>query len=718
MTDEGLRRAERSPVSLRSLLWPSSIAIIGASADSESLSGRPLELLLQHGYKGPIYPVNPRHREIRGLRAYPAVADIGEPVDLALIAVRASQVVGLLQECAAAGVRNAVVLSSGFAEEGESGSRLESAMRGIADASGMRVCGPNGEGFLNVLGGVPVTFSPAADYERGLSRLVPGPLAVVSQSGGLGFSLFNWGQETGPGFSYVVTTGNEADLDSLEFVDFLVDDPDTRVVMMLIEGLRRPALLGSVASKARAAGKFLVVSKLGRSRSGSRAAASHTAHLAGSDAAYRAAFERYGVLTADDQEELLDVGLALAAGKTMAGSRVAVLTLSGGAGVWVADLCEAEGLEVPELPPEVQAALRTQMPSYGSARNPIDVTAQVWQTGGVAAALEILLSASFVDGVVLVVPMASAGRLRGEGELGRILAASPVPVVLYSYTRPSADGVALLNELRLPFYTSPRRVARVMRALAEAGRGVLSDADRGGPSGPGGGGPALRATASWPGRLVEQPAKELLRSWGVPVPAGRLVGDQGDAVRAADAIGYPVALKVQSPDLPHKSDIGGVMLSLRSAAEVESAYPELLRRVSAAAPEARLAGVLVEAMARPGHAMIVGAINDADFGPLVMLGTGGIHAEILNDTAFALAPLSPEAARVLVAKVRGSALLAGLRGEPAADRDALVRLLVTVSELMLAYRDDVADLDLNPVLVHPEGEGISVVDAWITGLAH
>jgi acetyltransferase len=353
------------------------------------------------------------------------------------------------------------------------------------------------------------------------------------------------------------------------------------------------------------------------------------------------------------------------------------------------------------------------MPSYGAARNPVDLTAQV-SAGGVVAALDAILSAGVVDGLVLVVPMASSIRLRSEPGLGPLLAASDVPIALYSYTRPSADGVALLNELGLPFYTSPRRVARVMRALAEAGRVAAT------PPPPAGStsaapGPSLRATPGWPGPWPEHPAKELLRAWSLPVPPGELAGDASAAIAAAARIGYPVALKVQSPDLPHKSDIGALALGLASAEAVGAAYERLVQRVGAAAPDARLTGVLVEAMAGPGHAMIIGALVDPDFGPLVMLGTGGVHAEVLADTAFALAPLSAEAAVGLVDRVRGSVLLRGLRGEPPADRAALEQLLVAFSELAVACRDDFADIDLNPVLVHPAGQGVTVVDAWITG---
>jgi acyl-CoA synthetase (NDP forming) len=704
-------------VTLSSLFWPSSVAIIGASDDPESLSGRPLEILLQHGYRGALYPVNPRHQEIRGLPCYPTIGDIGEPVDVALVAVRASQVIGLLRECAKSAVRHVVVISSGFAEEGSTGEQIEAQIKEIADSSGMRVCGPNGEGFLNVRGGVPLTFSPTADYERGLSNLISGPLAVVSQSGGLGFAMFNWGLDRGVGFSYVVSTGNEADLECLEVVDFLLDDDDTQVIMMLVEGLRHPERLGPVARKASALGKFIVVSKLGRTKSGSRAAASHTAHLAGSDAAYRAAFDRYGIVLAEDQDELLDVAIALGAGRTMKGPRVAVVTLSGGAGVWVADVCEAEGLEVPELAPEVQQALRRHMPSYGSPRNPVDVTAQVWRTGDLAAALETLLAADAVDGIVLVLSLASSLSVdRQRSVLSTLVSTSPLPIVVYSYTKPSVESLTMLNDMRLPCYTSPRRAARVMRALAQVGPRRPSEDDWTPDSRiPMMSPPPRRLSESRGGAWYEHPAKELLRAWEIAVPQGELVRSAPDAGRAADAIGYPVALKIQSPDLPHKSDIGGLVLGLTTRAAVEASYDELVRRVSHAAPGAHIAGVLVEATAGPGQAMIVGAINDSDFGPIVMVGTGGVHAEVLNDTAFALAPLSQVTASDLVSQVRGSVLLDGMRGEPPADRRALEELLVTVSRLMVAYQATIRELDLNPVIVHPRGRGLSVVDAWITG---
>lgn len=455
---------------LRALLSPRSIAIIGASEDASSLSGRPLKILLQHRYDGAIYPVNPRHEQVEGFSAYPSIGEVPGPVDLAVVAVRAALVPDLIQQCADAGVRSVVVFSSGFAEESEDGAKVEREVARVARKSGMRVLGPNAEGFFNLVDGIPVSFSPTVDYERGLTRLVPGNVAVVSQSGGLGFAVFNWGQSVGLGASYVVSTGNEADLEVLEIAAYLVEDARTDVVAMVIEGFHQLDHLGPVAERAAELGKHLVVAKLGRSPSGRRAASAHTAHAAGDDQEYQAAFDRWDVIRAEDQEELLDVCFALSRHHLAVGSNVGILTTSGGAGVWLADACEAVGLTVPELSSDLQGQLRPLMPSYGSPRNPVDVTAAVVSRSGIAPSLEMVCSAEQIDAVVLVSSLAGPQMLeREEAEIRKVLEASRKPVLAYTYTRPGEPSVEVLARLGLAWYPSPARTARALHSLVRRG---------------------------------------------------------------------------------------------------------------------------------------------------------------------------------------------------------------------------------------------------------
>lgn len=454
---------------LQTMFSPKSIAVIGASADRSTLSGRPVEILRQHGYQGRVYPVNPRHTTIGGLEAYPAVGALPGPVDLAVVAVRAELVAGVLDECAGAGVRSAVVFSSGFAEEGEAGAAAEQRMAALAARSGMRILGPNAEGFANLVEGIPVTFSPTVDHDRGAGTLVPGNVAIVSQSGGLGFALFNWGQAAGLGASYVVSTGNEADLEALEVSAYLVEQPGTDVVALLVEGFRRPDRLGPLAARAAELGKHVVVAKLGRSDVGARAALAHTAHDAGDDNAYRDALERSGAIQVDDQEDLLDACFALSRATLPSGPRVGIVTTSGGAGVWLADACRAAGLEVPELEGDIQDELRRLMPSYGSARNPVDVTAQVLSHAGIAPALELVCRSERVDAVAVVSSLSGPQMLkREEAAIKGLLDGTSKPVVLYSYTAPGAESVEGLRRLGLAWYPSPARTARALAALVHA----------------------------------------------------------------------------------------------------------------------------------------------------------------------------------------------------------------------------------------------------------
>jgi acyl-CoA synthetase (NDP forming) len=451
---------------LDALLSPQRIAIIGASDDATRLSGRIVPILQQHHYRGQIYPVNPRHDTVNGLPAFPSITAVPGPVDAVAIAVRAALVPQLLQECAAAGVRSSVIFSSGFAEEGKDGRVAEEAMAAAARAAGMRLLGPNAEGFFNVHGGIPLSFSPTVDFQRGLTRLLPGNVAVVSQSGGLGFALFNGGQAVGMGSSFVVSTGNECDLGALEVAAHLVEDARTDVVALVVEGFRSDEHLEPVARRAGELGKKLVVAKLGRSAAGGAAAALHTAHDAGNDQEYQEDFRRLGVVHVGDQEELLDVCFALSRRRLAAGNRVGILTTSGGAGVWLADACVGRGLAVPELDAPLQAELRPLLPSYASTRNPVDVTAEVVSRAGVARPLQLLASSPQVDSIVVVSSLAGPQMLEREhAEIRAIVDGTTKPVLVYSYTQPGPASVDALVRSGLAWYTSPGRAAGAARAL-------------------------------------------------------------------------------------------------------------------------------------------------------------------------------------------------------------------------------------------------------------
>ena len=457
-------------VALHSFFWPRSVALIGASGTRGSLAARPLRLLQQHGYDGRLYPVNPRYEELRGIACYPSVDDLPEVPDLAMILVNAEEVPTIVDACGSKGVKNVVVIGSGFAEQKLGGSELRARLMKVLESyPDLKLAGPNSEGFLNVLGRMPVTFSPAVELKPGVSSLLSGPVAVISQSGGLGFALLDDGQARQLGFSYVVSTGNEDGLSALDYVEYLMTDPSVGVIALFLEGLGNADELEAIAEQAITTGKHLVVAKAGSSRSGERATESHTARLAGNDTIYRAAFERYGITTAIDQEQLIDAAMALAWSPLPMGNRVAVLTYSGGAGVWTADALEACGFDVPSLSPALQEQIRTLIPPYGSAANPVDVTAQVIQTaGGLAPILSILVESDEVDAVVVATTLSNARRLlHEEGALQDVVGREAKPIVLYSYTRPSKEASVVLARLQIPWYTSSRRAAHALRVLRD-----------------------------------------------------------------------------------------------------------------------------------------------------------------------------------------------------------------------------------------------------------
>jgi len=460
------------PSVLDALLRPRSVAMIGASRNPRALGGRPLGYLASYGFPGKVFPVNGSAPEVQGLSAYASVLDIPVPVDLAMVMVRAELVVDVLRDCAAAGVRVAVVVSSGFGEGmGAGAGMLESVADELA-ASGMRILGPNCEGLASLPADAPLTFSPVLDIDASGTRLRPGTIAILSQSGGLGFAVAQWGTEAGLDFSYIISTGNEFDLDCLELAGRLVELPDTDIVIMLVEAFDDLAEFARLCGRFKETGKRLVVAKLGKTPPGARGAYAHTRHVAGDQAEYRRLFRAYDVLEADDEEDLIDVVQATAKTRRLglrplpAGARIGIATTSGGAGVWLADACAARGFAVPELSAPLQERLKPHMPPFGSPVNPVDLTAQLTAGGTVVPALRVLTESAEVDAVVLVTSLSSAGRLEKDAAaLAELIAGSALPIFVFTYTKPAPSCVQILKDLGVPWYTSAARAARGLAAL-------------------------------------------------------------------------------------------------------------------------------------------------------------------------------------------------------------------------------------------------------------
>jgi acyl-CoA synthetase (NDP forming) len=647
------------------------------------------------------------------VRCFPSIGTIGHPVDLALIAIPAPAVVQSLEECARAGVRNAVIISSGFAEEGGGSADMQRDIADLAQRTGMRISGPNAEGFYNDIGRVAATFSPAVDVKPGAARLAATTrrIGIVAQSGGIGFALYNRGRAMGLSFSYVVSTGNEVDLGIGDFLDYMVRDDETDVVLLFLESVRQPKTFLDAATEAARIGKPIIVAKIGKSDAGERAAASHTASMTGWNAAYRAVFAKYGLIEASDPDEAVAVAAALTSTPPPKGDRAAVVTASGGAGAWAADILAANGVAVPELSAELQAEIGALIPSYGSSRNPVDVTAQAIQTGGLQRVIELLNEANEIDLIVLVVSLASEHRVLFELDSMRSVVQSRRKTILvYSYTIPSDFGRGKLAEAGLPVFASLADLGKAARHLVARARFRVPAEAIGEqfqvPSG------SLQCANASSGCLSEFDSKQLLKACGVALSEERLVANDEELGSAMDEVGFPLALKIQSADVPHKSEVGGVRLAIGDGQSGCAAYREMLAQINARRPNAAVQGVLLSPMAKPGVEIIIGTIRDDLFGPILMVGFGGVITELFNDVVYRLAPVSEAEAAAMLRELRSAPLLEGFRGAPAADIAALSALIARVSRIADAL-PEVGEIELNPVIVHPTGEGVTIADALV-----
>jgi len=695
--------------------WPNSIALVGASPEQNTIRGRLMEFIVKNNFPGKLYPVNPTHKEIRGYKTYPTVTSIGEPIDLAVIVIPARLVVDVVEECARAGVRNVMIIASGFAEEGGAASGLQARLEEIARRTGIRIAGPNCEGYFNALAGISPTFSPVVEnlakekdtvFEIAPDRRV----GVVSQSGGLGFALYTRGRALGLSFSYVISSGNEVDLSTAHYLEYMVRDPKTQIVLLLCETIRDGERFRRAAMEAERLGKPIIVIKIGRSDAGARAAASHTASLTGWQTAYNAVFRRYGVIEANDLDEACVIAAVLASCPLPSGRRVGIVTGSGGGGAIAADMFSSAGLVVPALSDDVQKKIRPLIPPHASPQNPVDITAQGGQTGPVMmTCMEILDACDDVDMVCVIVSTARehgvsliAERMQGVMKRGRS------PLIVWTYTLPSIIGRKTAGQAGVLLLPDIRALALAYRKLADYAehRAKLATAApvKAAP---------LALPADTPSVLSEHRVKSLFAPYGLKAAGEQLAASASESAAAAARLGFPVVLKVQSPDVMHKTEVGGVKLHLNDAASVSAAHDAILASVRKHKPDARIEGVLVQKMAPKGHELVIGMVNDPTFGPIMMVGFGGVTVELFGDVAHAPAPLSVTEAAALIGRLKSAKLLQGFRGAPPVDVTPAAELLAKLSEAAIVNRDRIQEMEFNPVILHADGSGISVADALV-----
>jgi acyl-CoA synthetase (NDP forming) len=693
---------------------PRAIAIVGASQDFGTIQGQPLKHLQSHGYKGTLYPVNPRYREVSGLKCYPSLGDLPETPDLVLILINAARVADALEQCGAKGVPYVIIFSSGFSEVGGGGVELQQQLAKIARDHDIGVVGPNCQGMINIADRVFAGFGSVFnfDYE-------PGPVSMVSQSGGFGFSVMNLSSKDGGlGFRQMVTTGNEIGISTVDFLEYFIRDPQTEIIAGYIEGLKDARRLIDIGEKALLAGKPILMWKVGNTEQGQRAAASHTANLGGAMALYRAAFKQKGIIQVDDIQDVIDWGLAFRSGRLPRGNRLAIVTISGGAGILMTDEIIAGGMQLAQLAPSTIEKLREFVPSFGSLQNPVDVTAAIFNdTTLINRTMQAIIADPGVDTIALI-NASLQGHLADKVAQEIVAAAAttdkPVFACWSARDETAIEAYGALDAARLPHYKSPVRCGRALVALswyAEAKRRnerqrseKAERVER----------PAAREIlAGKTADIAEFEAKRVLAEYGISVTREALATTEQEALAIARRIGYPVAVKVQSPGISHKTEAKAVRLGIIDDAELKSAYAEVLtnaRRYNAAAS---IEGVLVQEMVKGGTEAILGVTNDALFGPAVMFGLGGIFAEVLKDVAFRLAPVTPSVARDMIAEIKGYPVLTGARGKAPADIDALVDTIVRLSTLAVDLEDHLAELDVNPLFVMEKGRGVIAADALI-----
>jgi acyl-CoA synthetase (NDP forming) len=695
---------------LQRFFYPKAVAIIGASNDAMKIGGRPIAHNRELGFSGRIYPVNPGATEVQGWKAYPSVQEIPDELDCAIIAVPAASVPAAVAGCAEKRVPIVVVLSSGFAEQGDEGRRVQDRLVDIARSSGMRLLGPNTMGGVSIDGSFSATFTSLTQSQGKEGWPRRGNVSVVSQSGAIGTQILVLLRERGIGVAKWVSTGNQCDIDVADCIEHLAQDQVTHVIAVYLEGCLEGSRLRHAFEAARLRRKPVIMLKVGESAIGAASAASHTASLAGAADVYRAVFRQHNVFAAQSLQELVDVVAACHAGRFPERAELAVTSGSGGISVIAADASARSGLVLPEVPAETQRKLKALVP-YAMTRNPVDMaTSGMRDMEQVAQVLEMLLEEGNYPSAFTYLSHNGMVPKRME-----VLARHLLPVREKFPDRVIGIVANMLPEWRDRFqdqgflvYEEPTRAIAAIAALWRIGRGFLNAGAREEPL-------SLpdKILAPGAGQGGEQAAKRVVASMGISVVEDRLARSAAEAVDAAKAFGKAVVLKIASPDIAHKSDIGGVLIGLHSADQIAAGYDALMVRAREAAPTAQIDGVLVSPLIEGGVETIAGVKRDPVFGPVVMFGMGGIFVEIYRDVSLRLAPFGIATAREMIREIVGYPLLAGARGRAPTDVEALARALSLLSAYADRFRDELDSIDINPLIVLPEGRGVMAVDALV-----
>jgi acetyl coenzyme A synthetase (ADP forming)-like protein len=677
---------------LDGLLFPRSVAVIGATP----VAGKIGNVVFTNvaNFPGEVYAVNPKYQEIAGKPCFPSVLDLPKPVDLAVVVIPAEGVSQVLQECGKKGIKNAVVITAGFKECGPEGAKRERELVQIAEEYGLNVLGPNVLGLISTRVGLNATFAPKG--------ALPGSIAFMSQSGAFCTSVLDWAWKEKLGFSHFVSLGNKAVLDESDFLAAFAEDPETKVIVAYLEGIKDGPRFMELARRI-SQEKPIVILKAGRAEAGARAVSSHTGTMAGADHAYDAAFRQCGVIRARTVEELFDYAYILARQPLPKGKRIGIMTNAGGAGVMAADAAEWEGLTVARLSESTVRALAARLPPAAALYNPVDILGDA-NAQRYREALELVLGDPGVD---MVTALSAPVAILRFSELAEVVAEAkerfgkPI-AVSFMAGELGEEAEEILRKAGIPSFFDPARAVRALAALAKYVE-IRARSRTPPPSFPVDLPKARKIlkSAEEKGRVrLGLEAMELLSAYGIPVAKGGVAKTAEEARKIAEEIGKPVAIKILSPEITHKTEVGGVRLSVPPQ-EADRVAWELLNAFRKTFPGIPMDGVYVQEMLPPGREVILGMVRDPTFGPLLMFGLGGIYVEVLRDVAFGVAPLSREEAEEMVRLIRGAKLLLGVRGQPPVDLAGLVDLILRLSQ-MSVENPEILELDLNPVICYPE----------------